>query len=70
MARPATSERDHEIADAKNRRIAKQGRTPKQRQPARRAASDGTPRATGTHLARKIKESWDENGPGSTATPL
>jgi integrase len=75
----ATSERDREIADAMDTRIAKQTRpakrgkrvdttgertgshaqgepTTKPRTPARGAPEDGTPAATGTRLARKIKE--------------
>ncbi|WP_301548588.1 site-specific integrase [Micromonospora sp. C95] len=65
----ANSERDREIADAMDRRITKQTKraTAKAKQkptkgkkatrPARKTASDGTAGATGTPMARKIKES-------------
>nr|MDT0658961.1 site-specific integrase [Micromonospora sp. DSM 115978] len=49
----ATSERDREIAAGMDRRIAKQG---KKSRKAARKASGGTAGATGTRMARKIKE--------------
>jgi len=58
----ANSERDREIADGMDRRIAKQAKRATAsakgaaKRPARKTGSDGTAGATGTPMARKIKD--------------